>query len=153
MRKCASFPSRPAHVGADVSWAAWGNKQQAVPRRFHAKREAWEELLVWIRDNVPTKGMSAGYVQQWSLVTAMVIRDIKRVNDTEPDDDAPVPTASKPRRGRGGKAANSRTTSKKDSHWSWMDQIPATLALISKILRLKSHRIWTTTPDRDAFIK
>lgn len=86
------------------------------------------------------------FLLQWFVMAAEKVK-------SRMDDDAPAPTASKPRRGRGGKAANSRTTSKKDSHWSWMDQIPATLALISKILRLKSHRIWTTTPDRDAFIK
>lgn len=69
------------------------------------------------------------------------------------DDDAPAAPPPKARRGRGGKAAAARATAKKDTQWTWMDQIPATLALISKILRLKTHRIWTTTPDRDAFIK
>lgn len=69
------------------------------------------------------------------------------------DEDAPAAPAPKSRRGRGGKATNTRTTAKRDTQWTWSGQIPQTLALISKVLRLKTHRIWTTTPDRDAFIK
>lgn len=65
---------------------------------------------------------------------------------------APAPTRA--RRGRGGKAAVVRTpAAKRKESWTWIDQIPATLALMSKTLRLKTHRIWTTTPERDAFIK
>lgn len=86
------------------------------------------------------------FLLQWFVSAAEKVK-------SRTDDDAPVVPVPRARKGRGGKAANARTGSKKDSHWSWVDQIPATLALISKILRLKSHRIWTTTPDRDAFIK
>ena len=71
------------------------------------------------------------------------------------DDEAPAPTA-KGRRGRGGKAST-RGTSKTISHkksetWTWIDQISPTLALISKVFRLQTQRIWTTTAERDAFI-
>lgn len=62
------------------------------------------------------------------------------------------PAAKAKRGGKGGKA----TSKKKADHtgtWVWEDHIPATLALISKVLRLKSHRIWTTSAERDAFIK
>jgi condensin complex subunit 1 len=71
------------------------------------------------------------------------------------EEEGPVATPARPRRGRGGKsaAATARTpAAKKKDSWTWIDQIPATLALISKVLRLKTHRIWTTTPERDAFI-
>ena len=67
---------------------------------------------------------------------------------------APVPKA---RRGRGGKAATGRGTgrsaAKKNEVWTWQDQIPPTLALISKVLRLQSQRIWTTTAEKDTFMK
>ena len=70
------------------------------------------------------------------------------------DDGAPAP-APKPKRGRGGKAAASRATARKPANeeWSWMDQVPATLALLAKVLRLKTQRIWQTTGERDTFIK
>ncbi|KII87644.1 hypothetical protein PLICRDRAFT_643063 [Plicaturopsis crispa FD-325 SS-3] len=69
-------------------------------------------------------------------------------------EDAPAPPPSRARRGRGGKAVNARTAASKKSTetWSWIDQIPATLALIAKVLRIRTQRIWTTTPERDAFI-
>ena len=70
------------------------------------------------------------------------------------DDGAPAP-APKPKRGRGGKGAASRATARKPANeeWSWMDQVPATLALLAKVLRLKTQRIWQTTGERDTFIK
>jgi condensin complex subunit 1 len=69
---------------------------------------------------------------------------------------APAPTKS--RRGRGGKATTGRSAAgrsggtNQNETWSWIDQIPAMLALISKVLRLKTQRIWTTTVERDNFI-
>jgi len=51
----------------------------------------------------------------------------------------------------GGKAA--AAVSKKGEKWTWEAQIPTTLRLMSQALRLKSDRIWTTTQERDAFIK
>lgn len=86
------------------------------------------------------------FLLQWFVSAAEKVK-------SKSDEDVPAAPAPKPRRGRGGKVAGSRTVSKKDSQWTWIDQIPGTLALISKVLRLKTHRIWTTTPDRDAFIK
>ena len=69
------------------------------------------------------------------------------------EDDAPAP-APKPKRGRGGKASTSRATAKKPrEEWSWTDQIPATLALIAKVLRLKVQKIWQTSAEKDVFIK
>ena len=69
------------------------------------------------------------------------------------DDDAPAPTA-KPKRGRGGKAATSRSTARKQAseEWTWSGQIPATLALITKVLKLKTQKIWQTSGEREFFI-
>lgn len=70
------------------------------------------------------------------------------------DEDVPTAPPPRARKGRGGKAAISRTIStKKTEGWTWIGQIPTALAVISKALRIKTQRIWTTTPDRDAFIK
>ena len=86
------------------------------------------------------------FLLQWFVSAA------EKVKARSGDEDA-VAVAPKARRGRGGKTAVSRNVGKKDSRWSWSDQIQPTLALISRVLRLKTHRIWTTTADRDAFIK
>ncbi|KAG2142164.1 non-SMC mitotic condensation complex subunit 1-domain-containing protein [Suillus cothurnatus] len=67
------------------------------------------------------------------------------------EEDAP-PAPVKARRGRGGKTGTSRAAVKKTEQWTWIDQIPGTLELICKALKLKTHRIWVTTPERDAFI-
>lgn len=77
------------------------------------------------------------------------------------EDDGPPPTAAKPKRGRGGKAAGagravSKTAANKKANesFTWEDQIPTTLALIAKVLRhLQTQRIWTTTAERDTFVK
>ena len=69
------------------------------------------------------------------------------------DDDAPAP-APKPKRGRGGKAAAPRSTARKPAEeWSWSGNIAATLALIAKVLRLETQKIWQTTGERETFIK
>lgn len=69
------------------------------------------------------------------------------------EEDAPA-AAPRARRGRGGKTAAARAVAaRKSEHWSWQDQIPAALMLASKVLRLKTQRLWTTTPERDTFIK
>jgi condensin complex subunit 1 len=70
-------------------------------------------------------------------------------------EDDPVAAPTKSRRGRGGKSGGvgrAAAAKKNDSSWTWVDQIPPTLALISKVLRLKTHRIWSTTAERDTFI-
>ena len=73
------------------------------------------------------------------------------------DGDVPPAPAPKARKGRGGKAATGRatgrSTTKKNEAWTWQEQIPPTLALISKVLRLQSQRIWPTTAERDIFMK
>ena len=74
-----------------------------------------------------------------------------------PDNGDVPPAVPKARRGKGGKAATGRGTgrsaAKKNEAWTWQEQIPPTLALISKVLRLQSQRIWTTTAEKDTFMK
>jgi condensin complex subunit 1 len=70
-----------------------------------------------------------------------------------PDEDAPIVAPSKPRRGRGGKAAQPRAAAKNRAvEWSWKDQIVPVLTLISKVLKLKTSKIWTVSGERDTFI-
>ncbi|THG99612.1 hypothetical protein EW026_g2781 [Hermanssonia centrifuga] len=66
------------------------------------------------------------------------------------EEDAPAPP-TRGRRGRGGKSA-AASRAKKTEGWTWTEHIPGTLGLISKVLRLKTQRIWTTTAERDTFI-
>lgn len=76
----------------------------------------------------------------------------------EGEDPISAPPPTKGRRGRGGKAGTGKATggrgqSKKTTEqWSWADQIPAILALVSRTLRLKTKRVWTSTSDLDAFV-
>ena len=67
----------------------------------------------------------------------------------------PASPVTKAKRGaKGGKATSKKkVASHNGGIWSWEQHVPATLALISRVLRLKTHRIWTTSAERDAFIK
>ena len=65
-------------------------------------------------------------------------------------DDEIGPNGKKKRASGKASAASSKKTADK---WSWSAQIPGTLALMAQALRLRSDRIWTTTQERDAFIK
>ena len=92
------------------------------------------------------------FLLQWFVTAA------EKVKATEDGDAPPPAAATKGRRGRGGKAGAGRgagrgAASKKNELWTWQDQIPATLALIVKVLRLQTQRIWTTTAERDDFLK
>jgi condensin complex subunit 1 len=75
----------------------------------------------------------------------------------EGEDIISVPLPTKGRRGRGGKAGVGKATSgrgqgkKATEWWSWVDQIPAILVLVSRTLRLKTKRVWTSMSDSDAF--
>ena len=65
--------------------------------------------------------------------------------------DAPAP---KGKRGRGGRVVASRTTSKRAENWSWEGQIPDVLSVITRLLsKVQTQRIWTTTVERDAFVR
>ncbi|KAJ7219999.1 non-SMC mitotic condensation complex subunit 1-domain-containing protein [Mycena pura] len=88
------------------------------------------------------------FLLQWFVSAAEKVKQ----NDT----DAPGTPAPKAKKARGGKTAttgrSARNASSKKAEWSWVDQIPATLNLISKVLRLSTQRIWTTTAEKDTFI-
>lgn len=89
------------------------------------------------------------FLLQWFVLAA------EKVRSSEEEDVAPAP---KSRRGRGGKAgarATGRGATKKQSEaWAWSNQIPPTLNLVCKVLqRLSTQRIWTTTAERETFIK
>jgi condensin complex subunit 1 len=91
------------------------------------------------------------FLLQWFVTAA------EKVKMSEDEEAAPATPAPKSRKGRGAKAGSGRATTrvaaaKKNGTWTWIDQIPGTLNLISKVLRLKTQRIWTTTADRDTFI-
>lgn len=94
------------------------------------------------------------FLLQWFVSVA------DNVKSSGEDDLASLVAPAKGRRGRGGKAAAAGKTassrgqaSKRTEEWNWMDQIPGTLALICKVLRLKTMRLWTASTDRDTFIR
>ncbi|KAH9924065.1 non-SMC mitotic condensation complex subunit 1-domain-containing protein [Fomitopsis serialis] len=87
-----------------------------------------------------------GFLLNWFVGAA------EKVKGPGEEDGAAAP-APKARRGRGGKAGTSRPAARRNAEeWTWVDQIPPTLSLISKVLRLKTQRIWQTTGERDTFI-
>lgn len=105
-----------------------------------------EEQQIFMAHKMPLEMYA--FLLNWFVVAA------EKAKAADDDDGAPVAAAPKPRRGRGGKAGTSRATTRKNvESWTWMDQIPGTLALVSKVLRLKTQRIWLTTAERDTFIK
>ncbi|KAG6852317.1 hypothetical protein C0991_000953 [Blastosporella zonata] len=104
------------------------------------------------------RGDQQGYMahklplEHFAFLLLWFVSAAEKVKDPD-DEDVPAP---KGRRGRGGKAggkASSRNpANKKGETWTWIDQIPATLSLISKALRLTTQRIWTITAEREAFL-
>ncbi|KAI0074195.1 hypothetical protein K474DRAFT_1665696 [Panus rudis PR-1116 ss-1] len=85
------------------------------------------------------------FLLQWFVSAAEKVKD-----SGEEEVVAPPPPPQKGRKGRGGKVAAGKSAVSRG--WTWEDQIPGTLAVISRVLRLKTQRIWTTTADRDTFI-
>ncbi|KAG6909474.1 hypothetical protein DXG01_017196 [Tephrocybe rancida] len=116
------------------------------------------ELDATIRD--VDRGDQQGYMshkaplEHFGFLFLWFVSAVEKVK--QPDDEDAQAAPAKGRKGRGGKAggkASSRgSANKKSEKWTWMDQIPATLALISKVLRLQTQRIWTTTAEREAFL-
>ncbi|KAG8948308.1 Condensin complex subunit, partial [Tulasnella sp. 419] len=60
--------------------------------------------------------------------------------------------AAKPKRGKSTKTTSKKNAAAASEAWSWVAQIPNTLNVICKLLKIKSHRIWMSATDRDAFI-
>ncbi|OCH87806.1 hypothetical protein OBBRIDRAFT_889536 [Obba rivulosa] len=92
-------------------------------------------------------------LEMYAFLMNWFVSAAEKVKASGQDEVASVAPAPKARRGRGGRVASSRGAPKRTAEeWSWMEQIPAFLALISKVLRLKTQRIWMTTAERDSFI-
>ncbi|KAG2363022.1 non-SMC mitotic condensation complex subunit 1-domain-containing protein [Suillus spraguei] len=90
-------------------------------------------------------------LEMYAFLVNWFVGAAEKVKAMDEEDAPPAPV--KARRGRGGKAGASRAAAaKKAEQWTWIDQIPGTLELICKALKLKTHRIWVTSPERDAFI-
>ncbi|KAJ6577303.1 non-SMC mitotic condensation complex subunit 1-domain-containing protein [Mycena capillaripes] len=109
-------------------------------------RDLEDAPQVYLAHKVPLEMYA--FLLQWFVSAA------EKVKQT--DGDGPATPAPKARKPRGGKAAatgrSGRTAASKKAEWTWIDQIPATLNLISKVLRLSTQRIWTTTAEKDTFI-
>ncbi|KAJ7454842.1 non-SMC mitotic condensation complex subunit 1-domain-containing protein [Mycena latifolia] len=105
-----------------------------------------ESAQVYCAHKVPLEMYA--FLLQWFVSAAEKVK--------QADGDGPATPAPKARKPRGGKAAASgrsaRGANAKKAEWTWMGQIPATLNLISKVLRLSTQRIWTTTAEKDTFI-
>ncbi|KAJ6460387.1 non-SMC mitotic condensation complex subunit 1-domain-containing protein [Mycena vitilis] len=92
-------------------------------------------------------------LEMYAFLLQWFVSAVEKVKQTDGDGPAtPAPKTRKPRGGKTAAAGRSRTTAAKKAEWTWIDQIPATLNLISKVLRLSTQRIWTTTAERDTFI-
>ncbi|TFY76678.1 hypothetical protein EWM64_g7334 [Hericium alpestre] len=87
-------------------------------------------------------------LEMYAFLLNWFVGAAEKVKGSGSDEAPPV----RARRGRGGKAAAARGARQRGTEWSYVDQIPAVLAAISKALRLKSNKVWTTTPERDTFI-
>lgn len=92
-----------------------------------------------------------GFLLQWFVTAAEHIQG---------SDNAPAAPAPKARRGRGGKAAGAKAAkaaaARMEETWSWQDQIPAVLTVISKVLvKLGMHwqKVWQTTTERETFVR
>jgi condensin complex subunit 1 len=90
-------------------------------------------------------------LERYAFLLNWFVSAAEKVKGADGDEPAPA----KPRRGRGGRAgaAAGRKAAARAAGWSWEEQIPGTLERIVRVLRLKTQRIWTTTTERDTFIK
>lgn len=89
------------------------------------------------------------FLLQWFVLSA------DKVSQTQK---AQIPTSPGPgkRKGAGNKGKKKAPVNEADDGsgpWLWEPHIPPVLAVVSKVLRLKTHRVWVQTSERDAFIK
>jgi len=95
-------------------------------------------------------------LEMYAFLLNWFVTAVEKVKVPEEGDGAPAP---KSRKGKGGKATTSKASGragakKADTTWTWREQIIPTLVLISKLLhRLQTQRIWTTTAERNTFVK
>ncbi|CAE6447473.1 unnamed protein product [Rhizoctonia solani] len=82
------------------------------------------------------------FLLHWFCVTA----------DKQGSKDEDNAAATKPKRGKGKAAGGKRATSSRTETWSWAEAARQTLSVVSKILKIKSGRLWVSTPERRAFI-
>ncbi|KAJ3506594.1 hypothetical protein NLJ89_g6784 [Agrocybe chaxingu] len=93
-------------------------------------------------------------LEMYAFLLSWFVSAAEKVKSSADD----VPAPAKAKKGRGGKAATGkgtgRSASKKNTEnvWTWEEQIPNTLQLICKVLRLQTQRIWATTAERDTFV-
>ncbi|KAF8155920.1 non-SMC mitotic condensation complex subunit 1-domain-containing protein [Crassisporium funariophilum] len=98
-------------------------------------------------------------LEMYAFLLNWFVSAAEKVKVSDEGESVPAPAAaagSKGRKGRGGKAVGPKGRAggaRKEEVWTWQEQIPATLALISRVLRLQTQRIWTTTAERDTFVK
>jgi hypothetical protein len=83
-------------------------------------------------------------IEMYTFLLNWSPRSVEKVN--VPDEDAPAAAPAKSWKGCGGKLTQPRAAAKnKASEWSWKDQVVPTLTLISKVLKLKTSKIWTVS--------
>lgn len=121
----------------------------SISSAFLAQVESTQRDLE--EDDQQTYASHKTTLEMYAFLLQWFVSAAEKVKATGEEEAPPPPTRG--RRGRGGKAATSRSTARRAEHWTWQDQIPGALMLISKVLRLKTQRLWTTTPERDTFIK
>jgi condensin complex subunit 1 len=111
------------------------------------------------------------FLLQWFVTAA---ERVKAQDEDGPAVPVPAPIATgKGRKGRGrsgktgsrvtggatsgssaAKAKASVAAFRGEERWTWEEQIPPTLGLISRILvKLQTQRIWTTSAEREAFVR
>jgi len=101
------------------------------------------------------------FLLSWFVTAAEKVKANAGAADGASASIAAAPAPAKGRRGRGGKAATTKSraaSSKKGASasetWDWAKQIPQTLSLICKVLLFHQlGRIWTSSGERDAFIR
>jgi condensin complex subunit 1 len=93
-------------------------------------------------------------IEMYAFLLNWSARSADKVVVLREEDGPATPVPAKSRKGRGGKPTQSRTAAKNKttSEWSWKDQIVPILTLISKVLKLKTSKIWTVSGERDTFI-
>ncbi|KAA1474981.1 hypothetical protein DENSPDRAFT_908815 [Dentipellis sp. KUC8613] len=93
-------------------------------------------------------------LEMYAFLLNWFVGAAERAKAAGDEEGPPVAAPTRGRRGRGGKAGAARTAARKEkAEWSWVDQIPPVLNLLSRVLRLKTNKVWTTTGERDTFIK